>query len=313
MSPPPEIPCRKLLEDNRFRLELTLLGGAEGLDNPIKVQRIQKPGLALAGYSDQIKPLRVQILGETEIEFLRSLPDSLRDEPIKRIFNLGVACYVVTKGQDVWDTFITEANRTATPLFRSHLRTSDVIERIERFLEEELSPTTHLHGVLMDVLGVGVLIRGPSGVGKSECALDLVMRGHRLVADDVVEIRKLPPFRLRGCGAGIIRYHMEIRGLGIINIQDLFGPMAVRAEKALDLVVDLEPWAEGRHYDRLGLDEERYTILDVEVPYLRIPVAAGRNIASVIEVAARNFLLKLMGRNSAVTLKEKLDLKIKEG
>lgn len=313
MSGSPEIACRKLLDGEKFRLDLELLGGEDGLHNPIRLPRIQKPGLALAGYSDQIQPFRVQILGETEIEFLRSLPEEIRDVPIKRIFNLGVACYVVTKGLEIPSTFIEQANLTSTPLFRSRLRTSDLIERVERFLEESLAPTTHLHGVLMDVMGVGILLRGPSGVGKSECALDLVMRGHRLVADDVVAIKKLPPFRLHGMGAGIIRYHMEIRGLGIINIQELFGTMAVRPEKGIDLVVDLEPWTEGREYDRLGLDEERYTILDVDVPYLRIPVAPGRNIASVVEVAARNFLLKIMGMNSAIALNLKLEEKLKGG
>ena len=149
-------------------------------------------------------------------------------------------------------------------------------------------------------------------MGKSECAMDLVLRGHRLVADDVVEVRLIPPFRLLGRGAGLIRYHMEIRGLGILNIQDLFGITAIRAEKELDLVVDLVSWTEGLEVDRLGFEEERYPILDVEVPYLRIPVAPGRNIASVVEVAARNHLLKAMGHNSAIRLKERLEEKLAE-
>lgn len=309
MTPPPEITCKALLDD-RTRLGLELLGGDAGLSNIIRLPRIQKPGLALAGHSDQIRPFRVQVMGETEVEFLRSLSEYAREETIRRIFGLGVACIVVSKGLELWPSFIEEANRTATPLMLSPLRTSELIERIENVLEVALAPTTHLHGVLIDVHGVGVLLRGPSGVGKSECALDLVQRGYRLVADDVVEIRRLPQMRLLGMGAGIIRYHMEIRGLGIINIQDLFGPMAIRAEKGLDLVVDLEFWAEGRDYDRLGLDEERYNILDVEVPYLKIPVAPGRNIASVVEVAARNWQLKMMGLNSAISLKEKLEAKL---
>lgn len=306
----PEITCKSLFSDDKYRLGLELLGGGEGLGNVIRLPRIQKPGLALAGHSDQIRPFRVQVLGETEIEFLRSLPEDARENSIRRIFGLGVACFVVSKGLKLWPSFVSEADSTATPLFRSEARTSELIERIERVLETELAPTTHLHGVLIDVHGVGVLLRGPSGVGKSECALDLVQRGYRLVADDVVEIKRMPSLRLLGMGAGIIRYHMEIRGLGIINIQELFGPMAVRAEKGLDLVVDLEFWTEGRNYDRLGLDEEYYTILDVEVPYLKIPVAPGRNIASVVEVAARNWQLKSMGYNSAIALKEKLEAKL---
>lgn len=309
----PEISCKKLLEEEDYRLELDLLGGAEGLGNSLRSPRIQKPGLALAGYADQIQPYRVQVLGETELEFIRSLPKELRDVPIRKIFRLGVACFIVTKGQDVPPIFIEEADATSTPLFRTPLRSTLLIERLERYLEEQLAPATHLHGVLVDVMGVGILLRGPSGVGKSECAMDLILRGHRLVADDIVQIRMIPPFRLVGRGAGLIRYHMEIRGIGILNIQDLFGITAILAEKDVDLVVDLVPWVECQVYDRLGIEEERHTILDVEVPYLRIPVAPGRNIASVVEVAARNHLLKSTGHNSAIRLKEQLDAQLKEG
>lgn len=308
-----EIACKRLLEAQDQRLELELLGGAGGLGNTLRSSRIQKPGLALAGFSDQIQPYRVQVLGETEIEFIRSLPKELREVPVRKIFQLGIACFIVTKGLEVPQFLIDEANASSTPLFRTPLRSTFLIERLERFLAEELAPTTHLHGVLVDVMGVGILLRGPSGVGKSECAMDLILRGHRLVADDVVQIRLIPPFRLIGRGAGLIRYHMEIRGLGILNIQDLFGITAIRAEKKLDLVVDLVPWIECQTYDRLGIEDERHSILDVEVPYLRIPVAPGRNIASVVEVAARNHLLKSTGHNSAIKLKEQLDSKLKEG
>ncbi len=187
------------------------------------------------------------------------------------------------------------------------------IERVTRFLEDRLAPLTRLHGVLMDVMEVGILLLGQSGIGKSECALDLVLRGHRLVADDVVRIRLVPPFRLVGRGEDIIRYHVEIRGVGILNIRDLFGVSAIRDEKEVELVVELVPWVQGECYERLGFEEKKHAILDVELPYLRIPVAPGRNIASVVEVAARNHLLKRMGHHSAIRLKESLDAALRGG
>jgi HPr kinase/phosphorylase len=307
-----ELTCNEILDDTYYRLGLKLLAGAAGLDNVIKSSHIQKPGLALAGYSGQMHLDRVQILGETEMEFLGTMPSELRDIPIKRIFGLGVTCFMVTKGLELPKLFMDLAEEHSIPLMRTELTTTEFIERLERMLETRLAPHTHMHGVLVDVMGVGVLLKGPSGVGKSECAMDMVLRGHRLVADDVVQVSMVTPYRLIGRGAGIIRYHMEIRGLGIINIQDLFGHNAVRAEKSLDLVIDLVHWDEDEQYDRLGFDEARQTILDVEVPCLKIPVAPGRNMASVVEVAARNHLLKAMGRNSAITIKQKLEEKLGE-
>lgn len=308
-----ELTCREILEDTDYRLGLKLVAGEAGLDNVVSSPHIQKPGLALAGYSGQMHLDRVQILGETEMEFLGMLPSGDRETPVKRIFGLGVTCFMVTKGLGVPELFRVLADENKIPLLRTELSTSEFIERLERMLEKRLAPRTHLHGVLVDVMGVGVLLQGPSGVGKSECAMDMVLRGHRLVADDVVQIYMITPFLLIGCGTGIIRYHMEIRGLGIINIQDLFGHNAVRAEKSLDLVIDLVHWDEGEQYDRLGFDEKKKKILDVEVPCLKIPVAPGRNMASVVEVAARNHLLKAIGRNSAISIKQKLEEKLGAG
>ncbi|NTU60377.1 MAG: HPr(Ser) kinase/phosphatase, partial [Deltaproteobacteria bacterium] len=220
--------------------------------------------------------------------------------------------FVVTKGLDVPPVFLEAANETRTPFLRTGLRSSIFIERVSQFLENRLALTTRLHGVLVDVMEVGILLMGRSGIGKSECAMDLVLKGHRLVADDVVHVRLIPPFHLVGRGEDLIRYHMEIRGLGILNIQDLFGITAIRDEKEVELVIELVPWEEGAEYERLGFDDKRYPILDIEVPYLQIPVGAGRNIAAVIEVAARNHLLKRMGHNSAIRLKERLDEALRE-
>jgi HPr kinase/phosphorylase len=302
----PEITVADLLGDRGYRLALELLGGAEGLGNPIRVPRIQKPGLALAGYTEQIRPNRVQVLGATEMDFLQTLGPEVRFERVSRVFGLDLACVVMTGQREIPEEFVPTAEAAGLPLLRTSHRSSVFIERVTRFLEDHLAPVTRVHGVLMDVMEVGILILGSSGIGKSECALDLVLRGHRLVADDVVRIRHVPPFRLEGRGEELIRYHIEIRGIGILNIQDLFGLSAIRDEKDVELVIELVAWGEDEGYERLGFDERTRSILDCEVPYLRIPVGPGRSIASVIEVAARNHLLKRMGHNSAIRLKERL-------
>ena len=197
-------------------------------------------------------------------------------------------------------------------LFASPLMSSVFIDRITKYLEDQLSPTTSIHGVLMDVLGVGILLLGKSGIGKSEAALDLVMRGHRLVADDIVDIRKRPPDNVFGSGSEIIKHHMEIRGLGIINIKDLFGIAAVRDTKKIELVIELVEWREDEEYDRLGVEDMVLSILDIELPKLKIPVRPGRPTTSIIEVAARNQLLKYQGKHSAREFQDRLNRAIAE-
>jgi HPr kinase/phosphorylase len=307
----PEISVGDLLDDRGYRLDVELLAGAGGLARGLRVPRIQKPGLALAGYTAQVRPHRVQILGATEMAYLETVSPDVRDASVRRVFGTGMACLVVTKGLEIPPVFREEADRTDTPLLRTPLRSSVFIERISRYLEDRLAPVTRLHGVLVDVMEVGILLVGRSGIGKSECAMDLVLRGHRLVADDVVQVRLIPPFRLVGRGEGLIRYHMEIRGLGILNIQDLFGISAIRDEKEVELVIEMVPWKDGEPYDRLGFDERTYAVLGVDVPYLRVPVAPGRNISSVVEVAARNHLLKRVGHHSAIRFRERLQAAIK--
>ncbi|HLO26172.1 MAG TPA: HPr(Ser) kinase/phosphatase, partial [Geobacteraceae bacterium] len=201
---------------------------------------------------------------------------------------------------------VEEAEKADIPLIVTSLQSSTFISLITKFLEERLLPTTHIHGVLVDVLGVGVLLIGKSGIGKSECALDLVIRGHRLVADDVVYIKKKMPAALVGQAGETIQYHMEIRGLGIINIKDLYGVSSIREKKIIDMVLELIDWDPVQEYDRLGIDDQVHTILGVDLPHLKIPVRPGRNLTSIIEVAARNFLLKGMGYHSAREFHEKL-------
>ena len=272
--------------------------------------RIQRPGLALAGFQAFIKPGRIQILGESELKYLDTMPAGLRSERIAAICALPVAAFVVTKGQRVPEDLARECRARDVPLLVSDQTTSVVIQSITRILEDELAPTTTVHGVLVDVYGMGVLLLGDSGIGKSECALDLIQRGHRLVADDVVEIRKYPNGTLVGRAAEMIRYHMELRGIGIINIKHLFGVSAVRSSKSIELVIELERWDPTKRYDRLGLDGETYAILDRTRPFLRLPVASGRNIALLIEIAARNELLKTQGYDAAKEFALKVDEQI---
>ena len=240
-------------------------------------------GLALAGFLPYIKPGRIQILGESELNYLDTMPIDVRSERIASICALPVAAFVVTKGQTPPDDIVRECRLRKIPLLVSDRTTSVVIQSITSVLEDELAPTTTLHGVLVDVYGMGLLLLGESGIGKSECALDLVHRGHRLVADDAVEIRRYPNGALVGRAAEMIRYHMELRGIGIINIKHLFGVSAVRASKSVEVVIELQRWDPAKKYDRLGIDGESYTILERERPLLRLPVASGRNLALLIE------------------------------
>jgi HPr kinase/phosphorylase len=295
-----------LLHDAEYDLALILLAGRGGLSNTITTPRIQKPGLALTGYTEHLHAERVQILGNTEISYLRQLPAEAAVAHIDTLCSFPIACFVVTMDLEPPDYLRLASEKAGIPLLRTSHISSTFISLVTKYLEERLLPVTHLHGVLMDVYGVGVLLLGKSGIGKSECALDLVIRGHRLVADDVVRIRKKMPSALVGSAAEPLQFRMEIRGLGIINIKDLFGISAIREKKIVNLVIELVEWESSEEYDRLGIDEQGYTIIDVELPYLKIPVRYGRNLTSIIEVAARNFLLKGMGYNSSREFQENL-------
>ncbi|WP_298435590.1 HPr(Ser) kinase/phosphatase [Geobacter sp.] len=295
-----------LLNDTEYGLDLVLHAGERGLGHRVHSSRIQKPGLALTGYTDYLHPDRVQVLGNTEISYLRQLPQQQAATNIAKLCQFPISCFIITKGLVPPEILRDETEKAGIPLLVSPHQSSTFISLITKFLEERLLPTTHIHGVLVDVLGVGVLLLGKSGIGKSECALDLVIRGHRLVADDVVYVKKKMPAALVGQAAEAIQYHVEIRGLGIINIKNLFGVSSIREKKIIDMVIELVEWDPDHEYDRLGIDDEFYRILDIEIPYIRIPVRPGRNLTSIIEVAARNHLLKGMGYHSARELQEKL-------
>jgi len=295
-----------LLKDDEYGLDLRLVSGEQGLAHRLYSSRIQKPGLALTGYTEHLHPDRLQVLGNTEISYMLQIPEQQAGQSLGKLCSFPISCFIVTKGLDPPPMLRRETEKAGIPLLVTSLQSSTFISLITKFLEERLLPTTHNHGVLVDVLGVGVLLIGKSGIGKSECALDLVIRGHRLVADDVVFIKKKMPAALVGQAAEAIQYHMEIRGLGIINIKDLFGVSSIREKKIIDMVLELVDWNPSQEYDRLGVDEQVHTILGIDLPHLIIPVRPGRNLTSIIEVAARNYLLKGMGYHSAKEFHEKL-------
>jgi HPr kinase/phosphorylase len=302
----------ELLGEELSKLGLKVLCGESRLDNRIQNPRVQKPGLAFAGYYDYIKPGRVQIVGESETAYLETLPVAERVERIRTITALPIPVFVITKGIAPLPELLEHCRERELPLLGSSALSSEVIKEISFFLEEHLVPSTQIHGVLLEIYGLGVLLIGRSGVGKSECALDLISRGHSLVGDDRITIKRYPYGELVGFCEEPLRYHMELRGIGIINVKDLFGLAAVRQRHSIDLVIELEPWQDGRAYDRLGLDETLFEILDVPCPYIRMPVASGRNLSILVEIAARNHVLKLEGHHSAREFTRALEQQLQE-
>jgi HPr kinase/phosphorylase len=300
----------ELMDEELSYLRLSVLSGESHLDNEITHPRVQKPGLAFAGYYEYIKPGRVQIIGESETEYLKTLKDEERHERLDRITGLPVPVFVITKGIEPLPGFLALAQGREVPVLASPALSSNVIKGISYFLEDRLVPSTSMHGVLLEIYGLGVLLIGESGVGKSESALDLITRGHSLVADDKVNIKRYPNGELIGYSEGPLRHHMELRGIGIINVQDLFGLASVRERTTIDLVVELEHWQDGLSYDRLGLDETLFEILETPCPYIRMPVAMGRNVSILVEIAARNHVLKLQGHHSAREFARKLEAQL---
>jgi len=297
----------ELLSGELGELRLEVVTGADHLDNRITNPRVQKPGLAFAGYYPYIKPGRVQIIGESEVEFLATLAGGVRADRCAAIAALPVPVFIVTKGLPPPPDLLERSRERGVPMLSSPALSSHVIKRVSYFLEDHLVPSTRVHGVLLEIYGLGVLLIGGSGVGKSESALDLITRGHSLVADDRVTIKRYPSGELVGFADVPFQHHMELRGIGIINVKDLFGLAAVRERKSLDLVIELEHWVEGKAYERLGLDESVFSILETPVPFIRMPVALGRNISILVEIAARNHMLKILGTHSARDFARKLE------
>lgn len=300
------ITVRQFFEDLEEILSLECIAGKDGFSRKITIPHIQKPGLALTGDTSALNPGRIQIFGNSEIRYLNKLEAKKRTQIIGKICQAELSCLVVTNKNPVPQILKERARKHHIPLFITPLGTATAIIRIQKFLEKNLTESTTRHGVFIDVYGIGVLLLGKSGIGKSECALELVTRGHRLIADDMVVIRKKRPDTVFGTGSEVIKYHMEIRGLGILNIKDLFGVAAVRDSKNVELVIELTAAGPDEDCDRTGLDEQTYELLGIAVPFLCIPVQPGRSLSTIVEVAARNQLLKIKGYYSAQHFQDRI-------
>ncbi|WP_163536488.1 HPr(Ser) kinase/phosphatase [Gracilibacillus sp. YIM 98692] len=296
---------------NRFAIEL--ITGEEGVHREIFMSEVSRPGIELTGYFKYYPKDRLQLLGKTELSFFSELTTEEKKDRSYRLCTDITPGIVVTRDMEVPEELVQACRDSGVPLMRSPYKTTRVISRITNFLEAKFAPFTAIHGVLVDIYGIGVLITGQSGVGKSETALELVKRGHRLVADDSVEIRQEDYDRLIGSAPPLIEHLLEIRGLGIINVMTLFGAGSVRSHKRITLVINLETWDEKKQYDRLGLEEETMKIIDVNIPKATLPVRPGRNLAVIIEVAAMNFRLKRMGVNAAEEFSQRLSKMIQNG
>lgn len=282
------------------RLQLQVLAGARELaTRRITATRVHKLGLALADFVHDIHPGRVQIVGQSEIAYLNQLASERRGEVLHHVALEQIACLLVTKSRALPSELTAWAELAGVPLLQTPLVSSLAISVTTEFLQEALAPREVRHGVLLDLYGIGVLIEGRSGIGKSECALDLIVRGHRLVADDLVEVRRTAPDRLLGKAPELLREHLELRGVGIINIRDLFGVSTISGPKNLDLSIKLERWDEVTEVDRLGIDERTAEILGVHVPHFLLPVGSGRNLATLVETAVRVHLSRAHGYNAA--------------
>ncbi|KIY21002.1 MULTISPECIES: HPr(Ser) kinase/phosphatase [Mesobacillus] len=305
----PKVRTKDIVE----KFDMELLSGEEGINRPITTTDISRPGLEIAGYFEYYPAERLQLLGKTELTFFEKLNPRERAERMEKLCTDITPGIIVTRDMEVPAELIEASERESVPVMRSKQKTTRLSSHLTNYLESKLAPTTAVHGVLVDLYGIGVLITGKSGVGKSETALELVKRGHRLVADDCVEIRQEDVGTLVGNSPDLIEHLLEIRGVGIINVMTLFGAGAVRSHKRISLNIDLEIWDQKKSYDRLGLDEETMRVLDTEITKLTIPVRPGRNLAVIIEVAAMNFRLKRMGVNAAEQFTNRLADVIEDG
>jgi len=295
-----------LLEQTRDLLELEQLGSADGLGREIPSSDASGPGMVLAGFTERFVHQRIQVLGETEVTYLRSLAPDERARILTLLFSYPIPCVMVTKGLALPDGVESAATAAGVTILRSRLKTLEFYRRITPFLEQAFAPTTSLHGSLADVYGVGLLFTGASGIGKSECVLDLVERGHRLVADDLVMVRRKGADILLGTGHPLQRHFMEIRGVGLIDVRSIFGIRAVRQQKRIEVVVVLQAWHEGMVAERTGLDMETTEILGVSIPKITVPLNPGKNLTVIAEVIAMNHLMRYAGEDPAQAFNERL-------
>lgn len=299
-------------ENTKDRFKLKLLSEKAGFDRLIKDQNLHRPGLPLAGFLDLFSFSRIQVFGNTEMSYLRNLLTEERRDSLEKIFQYNVPCLVVTDSNKPPVEMLELANKYKIPVFGSVYSTTKLIYLISDFLDDQFAPRLSIHGSFVDVYGVGMLFVGKSGIGKSEVALDLVERGHRLVADDVVILTKKGEGILIGAGTELVKHFMELRGIGIIDIRSMFGVRAIRYQKRLEVVIELEVWNDKSEYTRTGLDNSFMTLLDVEIPYVKLPIIPGKNITVISEVMALNYLLRHYGYDAAKVLQNRISRKIQE-
>lgn len=307
-----ELSIAQLFHDRSGKLQMELLSDSLESRIPVTTSDVNRPGLLLAGFTENFLQDRIQILGETEMLYLRTLGEERRREAIRTLFFKPLPCVIVTKGQEVHPLLIEMGNERSVPILRTPLSTTPFIHQLTAHLTRVFATETVVHGTLVDVYGVGLLFTGKSGIGKSECALDLVERGHRLVADDVVVVTRTSPGVVIGRGNEMLRHHMEIRGVGIIDVPKMFGVRSVRMRKRVEVEVRLELWDERSDYDRVGLDEATTSVLGVKIGFVTIPINPGKNVTVISEVVALSHLLRLYGFDSAREFSQTLSTSIAE-
>jgi len=301
-----DISVDEFFVENKKFLELELVSGKEGLSNKITTKDIHRPGLALAGYFELFTYNRIQICGNTEISFMNQLSKDKLQNCLKKFFSYTIPCLIITNNNKISEEAVDCSDKHKIPIIRTPLATTRAIQLISDYLEDVFAARTFVHGSLVDVYGIGILITGRSGIGKSEVALDLVARSHRLVADDVVTIIREPSGVLIGTGNDILQYNMEIRGVGIVDVRSMFGIRGIRSRKRVEVEVELVDWDKSKNYERLGIDTSYDKILDEKLPRVRLPIYPGKNISVIVEIIALNELLKLHGTYAAKEFEEKI-------
>lgn len=298
-------------QSTKERFNIELLNNEVSLDRPIIEQNLHRPGLALAGFVDLFSFKRVQICGNTEVQYLNKLSVEKRKETVSKLLSFNIPCVIFTNYNKPADDLIELANEFNIPIFVSSLTTTKLTYLVSDFLDDQFSPRLSVHGSFVDVYGIGMLITGKSGIGKSEVALDLVERGHRLVADDVVILTKKGEGIVMGSGTELVKHFMEIRGIGILDVRSMFGIRAIRFQKRLEVIIELEVWNDQNEYTRTGLDTETVSVMDVDIQYIKVPIVPGKNITVISEVIALNYVLKHYGYDAAEVLQHRLKTKIK--
>ncbi len=300
-----------LYKHSKDSFKLKLFSDKSGFLNRIYDQNLHRPGLALAGFVDLFSYNRVQVFGNTEMRYLATLSDEQKAKTLGRIFQFEIPCIILTDNNSPFPILLKLANENKIPIFGSPFSTTKLTYLISDFLDDQFAPRISIHGSFVDVYGVGMLFVGKSGIGKSEVALDLIERGHRLVADDIIILTKKGEGILMGSGTNLVKHFMEIRGLGLIDVERMFGIRAIRFQKRLEIIVELEVWDEKAAYTRTGLDESFVTISDVEIPYVKLPILPGKNITVISEVISLNYLLKHYGYDAAKSFQKRLNSKLR--